>query len=115
MGTIWIVDSTRIEVWSEDHFDYAKPSTGGGVAVYARHTGGFNTIHADGHVKFSLPGDTPKVGLDLGSGMQELSPQLHTVSIRPDDAELDLIWRGAQAYEGYAGLSKVTRLDAEVQ
>jgi hypothetical protein len=69
----------------------------------------------DGHVKFSLPGDTPKVGLDLGSGMQALSPQLHTVSIRPDDQELDLIWRGAQAYEGYAGLSKVTRLDAEVQ
>ena len=50
----------------------------------------------DGLLKFKLPGDTPAIGLDLGQGMQELEPQLHTVSIRPDDMELDLIWRGAQ-------------------
>jgi prepilin-type N-terminal cleavage/methylation domain-containing protein/prepilin-type processing-associated H-X9-DG protein len=58
VGTIWIVDANRIEIWSEDHFDYAKPATGGGTAVYARHTGGFNTIHADGHVKFYRSGTT---------------------------------------------------------
>jgi prepilin-type N-terminal cleavage/methylation domain-containing protein/prepilin-type processing-associated H-X9-DG protein len=58
VGTIWVVDSNRIEIWSEDHFDYAKPATGGGTAVYARHTGGFNTIHADGHVKFYRSGST---------------------------------------------------------
>lgn len=68
-----------------------------------------------GLLKFSLPGDTPRIGLDLGPGMQELRPQLHTVSIRPDDGEVDLIWRGAQTYEGYRWLSKMTRLHAEVQ
>jgi hypothetical protein len=69
----------------------------------------------DGLLKFSLPGDTPSIGLDLGQGMQPLEPKLHTVSIRPDDQELDLIWRGAQTYAGYSWLPKMTRLLAEVQ
>jgi hypothetical protein len=69
----------------------------------------------DGVLKFSLPGDAPNIGLDLGQGMQQLEPKLHTVSIRPDDQELDLIWRGAQRYEGYSWLPKMTRLVAEVQ
>jgi hypothetical protein len=68
----------------------------------------------DGHLEFSLPGDTPTIRLDLGSGAQELSPHLHTVSIRPDDREVDLVWRGARPYEGYAWLPKLTRLEAEV-
>jgi len=70
----------------------------------------------DGLLKFQLPGDRPRIGLDLGQGMQELEPQLHTVSIRPDDLEVDLIWRGAQTYPGYRWASKnLTRLEAEVQ
>jgi hypothetical protein len=69
----------------------------------------------DGLLKFSLPGESPAIALDLGSGPQELTVQLHTVSIRPDEEELDLIWRGAQTYEGYAWLPKMTRLYAEVQ
>jgi hypothetical protein len=69
----------------------------------------------DGVLKFSLPGDTPSIGLDLGQGVQPLEPRLHTVSIRPDEQELDLIWRGAQTYEGPSWLSKMTRLQAEVR
>lgn len=69
----------------------------------------------DGLLKFSLPGDTPAIGLDLGAGIQELAPQLHSVSIRPDDQEVDLIWRGAQGYEGYGWLPKMTRLHAEIR
>jgi hypothetical protein len=68
-----------------------------------------------GMLKFSLPGDTPKIGLDLGRGMQPLEAQLHTVSIRPDDLELDLIWRGAQVYPGYNWLSKMSKLEVDVQ
>ena len=69
----------------------------------------------DGLLKFSLPGDTPAIGLDLGRGTQPLEAQLHTVSIRPDDLALDLIWRGAQVYPGYDWLPKMTRLEVEVQ
>jgi hypothetical protein len=72
-------------------------------------------LSPDGMLKFALPGETPKIGLDLGSGVRELSAQLHTVSIRPDDREIDLIWRGAQTYEGYEWLPKMTRLQTEVR
>ena len=87
----------------------------------------FNTLKGDesvvlgrltpgGLLTFQLPGDRPRIGLDLGQGMQELDPALHTVSIRPDDLEVDLIWRGAQTYPGYRWVSKnMTRLEAQVQ
>ena len=68
-----------------------------------------------GLLKFSLPGDIPSIGLDLGTGTKPLEPKLHTVSIRPDDLEVDLIWRGSQTYSGYHWLPKITRLEAEVQ
>lgn len=70
----------------------------------------------EGLLTFSLPGDQPAIGLDLGTGLQPLEPHLHTVSIRPDDREVDLIWRGAHTHPGYAWLSKnLTMLHAEVQ
>jgi hypothetical protein len=67
-----------------------------------------------GLLRFSLPGDTPRIGLDVGAGVEPLEPALHTVAIRPDDGELDMIWRGARAYDGYRWLSKLTQLHAEV-
>src|SRR2546422_1220430 len=54
----------------------------------------------DGLLEFALPGENPKISLDIGLGEKELETRLHTVSIRPDDLELDLIWRGACVYEG---------------
>jgi hypothetical protein len=68
----------------------------------------------NGLLKFSLPGDAPHITLDLGYGANVLAARLQTVSIRPDDLEVDLIWRGALAYEGYAWLPKMKRLHAEV-
>lgn len=73
--------------------------------------GGFS---ADGMLRFSLPGETPAVVLDIGRGEEQPPPQLHTVSIRPDDLEFDLIWRAATVYEGYAWLPQMTRLHVEV-
>jgi hypothetical protein len=52
--------------------------------------------------------------LDIGRGDQEMESRLHTVSIRPDDKELDLIWRGSCIYEGYSWWPKMQRLHAEV-
>lgn len=68
----------------------------------------------DGLLKFSLPGDTPTIRLDIGLGEQQPAPRLHTVSIRPDDGEVDLVWRASTVYPGYAWLPKMTRLHAEV-
>jgi hypothetical protein len=72
-------------------------------------------LSPDGVLDFSLPGDPPRISLDIGLGERELEARLHTVSIRPDDLEMDLVWRGACAYEGYGWLPRMTRLHAEVQ
>jgi hypothetical protein len=68
----------------------------------------------DGPRSFSLPGEAPSIALDLGSGHQQLAPQLHTVSIRADDGEFDLIWRGALSFPGYHAVADIKRLDAQV-
>lgn len=68
----------------------------------------------EGALRFGLPGDAPAVTLDIGRGEEQLTASLHTVSIRPDEGELDLVWRAAAPYEGYAALPKITRLHAEV-
>lgn len=71
-------------------------------------------LSPEGVLRFALPGDTPRVVLDIGRGEESPTPKLHTVSIRPDDREVDLVWRAAAAYDGYAWLPKMTRLHAEV-
>jgi hypothetical protein len=68
----------------------------------------------EGSLSFVVPAEIPSMGLDIGSGMNPLKSEIHTVSVRPDDAEVDLIWRGSQTYEGYAWLPKMKRLQAEV-
>ncbi len=63
---------------------------------------------------FVLPGEPPAIFLDLGEGEQQLDARLHTISIRPDALEFDLVWGGALRYAGYAWLPRMTRLDARV-
>ena len=71
-------------------------------------------LSPNGPLEFSLPGETPTIILDIGKGEQQLVAKLDTVSIRPDDLELDLIWRGVCVYEGYSWLPQMKRLHAEV-
>jgi hypothetical protein len=71
-------------------------------------------LSENGMLQFALPGDTPTVLLDIGRGEEQPPVKLHTVSIRVEDRELDLVWRAATVYEGYAWLPKMTRLHAEV-
>jgi prepilin-type processing-associated H-X9-DG protein len=64
VGTIWIADSNNIELWREAYTDYAPADglnakgTQGSPLAFSRHTGGFNTIHADGHAKWYRAGST---------------------------------------------------------
>lgn len=71
-------------------------------------------LSPDGLVQFALPADPPTIVIDIGLGEQQPPPKLHTVSIRPDDLEVDLIWRAAIPYEGFAWLPKMKRLHVEV-
>lgn len=68
-----------------------------------------------GKLDFKLPGETPKVSLDIGKGETELKAMLDTVSIYPDEQQVDMIWRATLTFEGYSWFPKMTRLHAEVR
>ncbi len=70
-------------------------------------------LSLDGTMEFALPGETPTITLDIGRGEERVESRLHTLSIRPDDREVDLIWRGATVYDGYSWFPKMKRLYAE--
>jgi hypothetical protein len=52
--------------------------------------------------------------LDIGLGENELEMVLHTVSIRPEDRQVDLVWRGAQEYPGLDWLPEMKQMVAKV-
>jgi hypothetical protein len=54
----------------------------------------------EGELRFTLPTDRPRAMLDIGLGENELLMVAHTVSIRPDDRQVDVVWRGAHEYPG---------------
>lgn len=69
----------------------------------------------DGDLSFQLPGDRPGLGLDLGAGVQEPEVVLHTVMIRLDEREVDLVWRGAVPYDGPDWLPRMTKCEVSVR
>lgn len=94
-------------------------NNGASIGMMLRDMKGIESISLHGltpnnFLTFSLPGEMPQISLDLGFGHKQLKPRLHTVSIRPDDLELDMIWRGALEYPGYSWLPQMKRLHAEV-
>lgn len=69
----------------------------------------------EGSLHFVLPGEAPAIALDIGSGENALTPVLHTVVIRPEDREIDMVWRGSQPYPGIDWLPEMKCLRARVQ
>jgi len=72
-------------------------------------------LTANGILDFCLPGETPAIGLDIGLGEHRLEPVLHSVTVRLEDNEVDLVWRAAREYPGVEWLSKMKRLHCTVQ
>ena len=68
----------------------------------------------EGECSFHLPGDTIKIGLDLGTGLAEPDVFLHTVMIRMDERKVDLVWRGAVPYEGPDWLPQMRKMEVHV-
>jgi hypothetical protein len=68
----------------------------------------------DGSLFFQLPGDTPRMMLDIGLGENVLSSVLHTVCIRLAEMQVDLVWRGAHEYPGLEWLPEMKKFVAEV-
>jgi hypothetical protein len=68
----------------------------------------------DGDIAFTLPREVPSVALDIGFGPRTLDAVLQTVSVRVDDRQVDLVWRGAHPYPGVDWLPEMKVLELEV-
>ena len=71
-------------------------------------------LRPDGPLLFGLPGERPKIVLDIGFGPKELPPFLHTVMIRSDDMAVDLTWRGHTTYPGPDWLPLMKKLEIHI-
>lgn len=72
-------------------------------------------LDPEGDTKFQLPGETPKIGLDIGNGVQEPEVVLHTVMLRLEDRELDMVWRGAVPYPGPDWLPEMKKMEVHIE
>jgi hypothetical protein len=71
-------------------------------------------LSPEGTMSFRLPDGTPTLGLDIGSGVQEPQVVLHTVMIRMEDRQVDLVWRGAVHYPGPDWLPQMRKMEVLV-
>lgn len=65
----------------------------------------------DGRLEFRLPSAFPRIGLDIGDGVQEPGVVLHTVMIHMDERQVDLVWRAAVPYRGPDWLPEMRKMD----
>jgi hypothetical protein len=72
-------------------------------------------LSPQGEFAFRLPGERPAIGLDIGQGVQEPAVVLHTVMIRMEDRQLDLVWRGAVPYPGRDWLPQMRKMDLHIR
>jgi hypothetical protein len=71
-------------------------------------------LTVEGDLKFQLPGDTPRMTIDIGSGAIRPDVVMHTLVIRPDDGKLDITWRGSIPYAGPDWLPRMRKLSVEI-
>ena len=87
----------------------AMPFLQGGEAVLTEN------LSPEGRLDFQLPHDAPRVGLDIGSGVEAPAVVLQTVQIRLEERELDLVWRAAVPYPGRDWLPQMRRMRVYVE
>ena len=68
-----------------------------------------------GLLEFTLPTEAPKVHIDMGQGPQEPPSVLHTVQIRGEDMQIDLVWRACVPYPGLDWLPQMTTFEMKVE
>jgi hypothetical protein len=68
----------------------------------------------EGIVSFQLTGDQPRIGLDIGEGMMEPEVVIHTVMIRMESRQVDVVWRAAVPYAGRDWLPQMQKMEVSV-
>jgi hypothetical protein len=69
----------------------------------------------EGVLTFQLPGDRPRIGLDIGLAPSDPEVVLQTVMIRLEDREVDLVWRAAFPYPGPDWLPEMRKMDVVIE
>lgn len=72
-------------------------------------------LSPEGVLEFSLPLEKPKVHIDMGLGPQDPAAVLHTVQIRGEDRQIDMVWRASVEYPGLDWLPQMTHLELTVE
>jgi hypothetical protein len=75
---------------------------------------GLKNVSPEGSIEFRLAGDRPRLMLDIGLGENELEALIHTVQVRVENSQVDVIWRGAHHFPGFDWLTQLKRLRAKV-
>jgi hypothetical protein len=71
-------------------------------------------LSPQGELRTLLPNDCPRVGLDIGMGLQEPAVFLHTVMVRLEERQLDLVWRAAMPYPGPDWLPEMRKMEIAI-
>jgi hypothetical protein len=87
----------------------ALPFLNGGEFIQTFH------LTPEGALDFFLPSEEPRIGLDIGEGVQEPGVFLQTVMIRMEDRQVDLVWRSALPYPGPDWLPEMRKFEVQVQ
>ena len=72
-------------------------------------------LGAEGMISFSLPGDRPEIGLDIGGGLKPTTVVIHTIMIHMEVRQVDIVWRGALSYPGPDWLVKMQKLEIVIK
>ena len=87
----------------------AMPYLSGGEEVWTEN------LSPEGRLHFWLPPDKPRIGLDIGGGLQEPVTVMHTVAIQMDERQIDIVWRCAVPYPGRDWLPQMRKMDVQIQ
>ncbi len=68
----------------------------------------------EGQLSFRLAGERVHIEIDIGFGVCEPQVVMHTLAIRSDDRQLDLVWRGSVSYPGPDWLPEMKKLDIHI-
>ncbi len=71
-------------------------------------------VAPEGLVSFRLPGERPRIGLDIGKGIEEPEVVLHTVMIRMEERQVDMVWRAAVPYPGRDWLPQMRKMEVVI-
>jgi hypothetical protein len=72
-------------------------------------------LSPEGRLTFFLPDERPRIGLDIGGGMEGLETVIQTVLVRMEEQQIDIVWRGALAYPGRDWLVNLRKMDIVVK